>query len=366
MHAHPVLARLPGKILIVALAAPVLAVAVIAAPSLAAEPGAVCSAYHNQDYDQALILAAKILAADPPAPAKVDVFKCQTCTYVALRRRPEAKGSVAEMLQADPTARFSPEYNYPPPVIEIYNVVRDSVMAHGSGPVDARTIAIGDFEDNSVYTGKFKGYDFSLFKNALVHTLTADLAEATDLKIVDRQRTQKILEEIQLSQSSFTDPKQAVAAGKLLGAQTFVFGQYMILSAKKVRIDARVVRTSTGEVLLTRQVTGEFGGDPERFLALERELVEGLAEGIDQVLSANGQAPSTSRAVQDRFAAMGKTISKREGYVEAKFLAAEALELEDKGNYAAATRKWEEVRRMDPANDVASARLSALSSLAMN
>jgi TolB-like protein len=365
MNAHPVLARVLRRSLIVVLTGAAVAAA-IPVDSFAAEPATVCSAYHDQEYDQALALAAKILAGDPSASAKVDVYKCQTCTFVALRRPSEAKGSVAGMLQTDATARFSPEYNYPPPVIEIYNVVRDSVMAGGSGPVDARTIAIGDFEDNSVFTGKFKDFDFSLFKNALVHTVTADLAEATDLKIVDRQRTGKILEEIQLSQSSFADPQQAVAAGKLLGAQTFIFGQYMILSAKKVRIDARVVRTSTGEVLLTKQVTGEFAGDPEKFLALERELVGALAEGIDQVLSANGQAPSISKGVQGRFASMAKGISKREGYVEAKFLTAEALELEDKGNYAAATAKWQEVQQRDPANEVAAARLSALNSLAMN
>jgi len=345
----------------------VLAAVVLAPPPASSDDaGSVCGAYHDQDYDQALALATKTLASNPPAPQKVDVYKCQACTYVALRRQPEAKGSVASMLQTDPTARFSPEYNYPPPVIALYNVVRDSVMTGGEGPMDAKTVAIGDFEDNSVYTGKFKNYDFSLFKNALVHTVTADLAEATDLKIVDRQRTQKILDEIQLSQSSFADPQQAVKAGKLLGAQTFIFGQYMVLSAKKVRIDARVVRTATGEVLLTKEVTGEFSGDPEKFLDLERSLVEALATGIDQVLSQNGDTPDAEKGVAGRFASMQKTIEKREGYVEGKFLTAEALELEDQGKYSDAIKKWRQVKKVDPANDVAEARLNALTGYAMN
>lgn len=349
-------------------AAAVLLAAVFAAPPgpARADSNAVCTAYHDQNYDQALALAAKALAADPSAPDKIDVYKCQTCTYVALMKQTDAKGSVAGMLQTDPTARFSPEYNYPPPVIDIYNVVRDSVLGGGGGPIDAKTVAIGDFEDNSVYTGKFKNYDFSLFKDALIHTVTADLAEATDLKIVDRQRTQKILDEIQLSQSSFADPEQAVKAGKLLGAQTFIFGQYMVLSAKKVRIDARVVRTSTGEVLLTKQVTGEFSGDPEKFLEIERSLVEALAQGIDQVLSQNGDDPNAAEGVANRFASLEKGIGKRNGYVEAKFLTAQALELEDQGKYSEAVKKWQAVKKMDPANDVADARLNALTGFAMN
>ncbi len=345
------------------LAAGLAAAAAAPPPATASGP---CEAYSNQDYEQALTLARKALQAEAPAPEKVDVYKCQTCTYVALRQLPEAKGSVASMLEVDPTARFSPEYNYPPPVIDIYNVVRDSVLAGGSGPIDVHTVAIGDFEDNSVYTGKFKDYDFSLFKDALIHTVTADLAEATDLKIVDRQRTQKILDEIQLSQSAFADPEQAVKAGKLLGAQTFIFGQYMILSAKKVRIDARVVQTSTGEVLLTKQVTGEFAGDPEKFLDLEKDLVTSLAGGIDEVLASGGAAPTARKAVQSRFASMEKGIGSREGYVEAKFLTAEALELEDQGNYDAAKSKWQQVKKMDPANPVAETRLAALNTLALN
>ncbi|NNF06740.1 MAG: hypothetical protein HKN21_08265, partial [Candidatus Eisenbacteria bacterium] len=202
--------------------------AAIPADSLEDLSNSACEAYRNQEYEQALDHAAQLLGSDEALATKVGVFKCVTCTHVAMRQTRRAKDSIAGMLELDGSARFSPDYSYPPPVIDLYHLVRDSVFADGNdAPMDINTIAIGDFEDNSIFQGKYKDYDYSLFARALVHTVGADLAEATDLKIVDRQRIKNILNELEISRSGFADPKQAVQAGRLLGAQTFIFGQYM-------------------------------------------------------------------------------------------------------------------------------------------
>jgi TolB-like protein len=321
----------------------------------------VCDAYWAQQYDAALRIAAQILAASEAAtPEKIETYKCQACTYVAKRQIDPARATIAEMLVADPAARFSPPYTYPPPVIELYNAVRDSLH---SGTTDIQTIAVGDFEDNSPYKGKFKDYDFSLFRLALVQTVIADLAEATPLKIVDRQRTDQLVKEIQLGQSGFSNPEQSVRAGQMLGAQTFVFGQYMVLSKDKVRIDARVVHTATGQVILTRQVTGDFSGDPEKFLALEQELVRALASGIGEILAAGGQKIELDQMTDNYFKGKRASIKGRENYVESKFKTAEALELEDKGDYKHAKTVWKQVLEMDPQNEVAGQRLRALSAM---
>jgi TolB-like protein len=336
--------------------------------SLGEIANATCDAYREQSYEQAIALSNKVLASPAAdAPTKVDVYKCQACAYVAMRQPPKAKGSIAGMLTTDRTACFSPDYSYPPPVIDLYHTVRDSLFATGGGaggaPADIRTVAVGDFEDNSIYTGKYRGYDFSLFRTALVHTVTADLAQATNLKIVDRQRTGQLLEEIKLGQSGFSDPTQAARAGQFLGAQTFIFGQYMVLSPKEVRIDARVVHTATGEVILTRQVTGDFGGDPKAFLDLERQLVESLAEGIEKIVAAGGASVPLRKMTDDYFARKAQAIGGRKAYLEGKFLAAEALEQEDTGDYAAAKKTWEKVLEVDPKNEVAAVRIQVLEAM---
>lgn len=331
--------------------------------SLGSLSASACDAYREQEYEKALSLSSKVIASqEADVPTKVETYKCQACTYVALRQPPKAKGSIGGMLGIDETARFSPEYSYPPPVITLYNTVRDSVLA-GRGTADIRTIAVGDFEDNSVFKGTYKSYDFSLFKNALVHTVTADLAEATKMKIVDRQRTGQLLEELKLGQSGFADANQAVKAGQFLGAQSFIFGQYMILGPKKVRIDARVVHTATGEVVLTREITGDYSGDPEKFLALEKQLVMSLVEGIESIASRGGAAAPMRQDAEAYFEKKGASIRARKDYVEGKFLAAEALEREDEGNYEEAQKLWKKVLDVDPQNEVAMVRVQVLTAM---
>ena len=108
--------------------------------------GSVCQAYWEQRYDQALELAKEIVnQPDLPLDDKLSAYRCEACTHVARRQIDPAKESIADMLQLDATARFSPDTDYPPPVLELYHAVRDSLFP---GTMDVRTIAIGDFEDN--------------------------------------------------------------------------------------------------------------------------------------------------------------------------------------------------------------------------
>jgi hypothetical protein len=116
-------------------------------------------------------------------------------------------------------------------------------------------------------------------------------------------------------------------------------------------------------VILTRQVTGEFSGDPEKFLALERDLVNALASGIGQILADGGDKIELDQMTGNYFEAKRASIKGREKYVESKFKTAEALELEDKGDYKAAKTAWKQVLEMDPGNEVAGQRLRALNTM---
>ena len=322
--------------------------------------GTVCDAYWGAQYSRALELAKAIIASDADTEDKLSAYQCKACTHIATKQYDPAKETIAGMLSFDPTSRFSPDTTFPPAVIDLYNAVRDSLFP---GVTDINTVAVGDFEDNSVYQGKFGDYDFSLFQRALIHTINADLSEATDLKLVDRQRIAQITDELKLNQSGFVNPAQAVKAGELFGAQSFIFGQYMILSKNKVRIDARVVHTATGEIVLTKQVTGDFSGDPEKFLALEKELVIALAEGIDQIRKGAGEESDLRDKAKSYFDEKDEGMGKRTGYVESKFLEAEALGLEDKGKFAEAQEVWKQILTVDPKNTVAPVRIRVLDTL---
>lgn len=314
-------------------------------------------AFWNVEYASSETLARQVL--EQPGARKehlVEAHKCLACVQVMRRERQEALATLIAMFRLDPGARYSPDANYPPPVIRTYHEVRDSLFA---GTMDVATIAVGDFENNSVYTGKFGDYDFGALAKALPHVVTLDLAGATGLKVVDRQRIAEVLKELALSESGMADPKSAVAAGRLLGAHAYVFGQYMLLSADRVRIDARVVRTATGEVLTAREVTARFDGKPETFLELERKLVTELMAVLDLELG-KGVSREHEALAADWFAKKKKLLEGRAGYVEGVFLTSDALAAEEAGDWAAAIERWKKVALADPGNETARVRIRVL------
>jgi TolB-like protein len=342
----------------------VLVVPARAADRIAAAPDAVdarlarsLEAFWNVEYGTAEELARSVLAAPAVDKAQmVEAHKCLACVYVMQKERRQALASLVSMFQLDPAARYSPDANYPPPVIRTYHEVRDSLFA---GTMDVATIAIGDFENNSVYTGKFKDYDFGALARALPHLVGLDLAEVTSLKLVDRQRIAEVLKELAISESGMADPKNAVKAGQLLGAHAYVFGQYMLLSADQVRIDARVVRTATGEVLTARQVTAKFDGKPETFLALEKQLVTELMRTLDVELGRVDEKSADQMAAA-WFARRKATVGGRPGYVDGIFLTADALAAEEAGDWPGAIEKWKAVSAADPGSETARIRIKVL------
>ncbi len=98
--------------------------------------------------------------------------------------------------------------------------------------------------------------------------ITGGLARMAEVKVVERREIQKILDEIGLGMTGAIDDTTAVKAGKLLGANRLVLGSFLKFK-EKVRLNVRVVRTETGEILSTARVTGAF----DDIFELEEELV---------------------------------------------------------------------------------------------
>jgi len=335
------------------------------APAASSDAQAVCSAYNDAKYEEALRIAQTVVNSQKAdKSSKVEAYKCQACTYVETRKLSPARGSIERMLQLDPTARFSPDLAYPGKVLELYHVVWDSLFP---GTMDINTIAVGDFEDNSPYTPKSDEYDYSVFSRAFVHSMIADLGRVTDLKIVDRQRVKQLVDEIDFNNASgFVNPEQAVKAGQFLGAQSFIYGHYQILSDDEALIGVRVVHTATGEVIFTKEVMGEFSGSPKKLLELEKQLVLAVAEGIDEVRNSSdgGQdARKIAPQVEENFKAEEATIDDRDGYTKGVFLAGEASRFEDEGDFKKAYETWQKVVEADPANKDAALRIRALKTM---
>ncbi len=104
------------------------------------------------------------------------------------------------------------------------------------------------------------------------------LAAGIENALVERQRLKALMDEIGLSMTGAVDERTALRVGKLLGANHLILGSFMKFR-NQVRVNARVVRTETGEITGTAKVTGNF----EKIFELEERLVgEILSAGLER------------------------------------------------------------------------------------
>jgi TolB-like protein len=110
--------------------------------------------------------------------------------------------------------------------------------------------------------------------------MMTDLSHVAGVQLVERDRLQDVLAELQLQQSHHVDPATAQRVGRIAGAEYIVTGALSALQPR-MRIDTRVVRVETGEIVKTASVTG----NEDRFFELQDRLANELIDGLEIALS---------------------------------------------------------------------------------
>lgn len=211
----------------------------------------------------------------------------------------------------------------------------------GAPPPAPPTVAVMYFD----YQGKDE--EMALLRKGLAQMLISDLPAGDAYTLVERDRLQDVLEELQLGKSVKVDPATAQKVGKLLGARYLVLGGYFDLMGT-LRVDARVVRVETGEVVRSVGVHGK----PDDFLELEQRLSRELAAILDsQLTTAAGDAKTPRRAAPKPPARLKAKTALRY---------AKALDKKDKGDKAGAKAEMKEVLKEQPDFALAQLDLNAL------
>ncbi len=139
-----------------------------------------------------------------------------------------------------------------------------------------KTLAILPFENNSVTDAD----RFAPLSKGLPAMIITDLNKnGSGLKLVEREKIQALLKEIAFGQTGAVDETQAVKVGKILGAQAIALGSFMVLG-KKIRMDVRLIKVETSELVLAEAITGES----EDFMRLEQNLAAKIADSMKAVL----------------------------------------------------------------------------------
>lgn len=144
-----------------------------------------------------------------------------------------------------------------------------------------KTIAVLYFENNSVVDKE----KLDPLKKGLADMMITEMSKIKGMKVVERQRIQSIIEELNLNETDMVDRGTTQKMGKLLGAQVMLFGGFSNLFNDKLRIDIRIVRTETGETLKAEEETGEL----DEFLTMLQSLVKKIAQDLEVKLTSDDE-----------------------------------------------------------------------------
>ena len=103
---------------------------------------------------------------------------------------------------------------------------------------DTKTVAISYFDNTSGTE------EYNPLSKGLADMLITDLSNVKSIQIVEREKLENLLKEIELGDSKFIDPNTAQKLGKGLGAGYMLTGSFLIMD-ETMRIDARLVDVGT-------------------------------------------------------------------------------------------------------------------------
>jgi len=158
---------------------------------------------------------------------------------------------------------------------EITNA-KNSLVCPTDDPKEIKTIAIMEFDNFSV--GEYQE-QLGFLSKGLADFFEHDFGKISSLKVVERDKIDFVLKELELAESGKVDEATAARVGKILGAQLMVFGSITQLDGKQARMIVRVVNVETSEIIASMDKEGK----PD-YVKMEKELVSEIAEQLDIIL----------------------------------------------------------------------------------
>ncbi len=189
-----------------------------------------------------------------------------------------------------------------------------------------KTVAVLYFDN---HTGRS---DYDPIGKGIATMMITDLSSVPEIQMVERDRLQDLVKEMDNQGTKYFDSTTAVKVGKIAGAQYVVVGALAALQPN-IRIDTRVVNVETGAIVKTAQVTGQ----EDQFFELQQKLSQKLIDGLALALSPEEQQALKEKQEQNRINELSTILN-----------FSQALWYQDRGDYVNAVLKMEPVVRAAP------------------
>ena len=312
-----------------------LALEVPAAPRVLNDPtlDAAIQRYDEGRYEAAIdALSAIAQDTSMEIPVRREALQYLGRAHLARNEMEGVRQALHDLLELEP-----PLIELNPPLMRLYYEVRKDYQ--GSYEVERaspalQTLAIMDFSNASLDERE----RFAPLQLSLPDLLRFQVDGTTDLKVVERERIQWILDELELQRDSdIVDQATAVQTGAILGVNAVLFGSYMVFDGQ-MTLSSRLVSVETSEILLTAQVQGPANALSSLIVDLSTRLSEALNASLREDAEADAQPQS----------------------LDAMLAYSEGLAALERGNYPLAHDKFEEATMLDPDYQRAQMRVSSL------
>jgi TolB-like protein len=211
-------------------------------------------------------------------------------------------------------------------------------LCHAEEPA---RLAVLDFEvqsDNPSY--RYLGKGFAEF-------VSVNLLKIKDLQLVEREKRNQLLEEMEFSLSDLTDPSSQAEVGKILSATHLVMGNIYDF-AGKLSVAYQLVATDTGQILLKNTVEGPVSRYNAMTSGIAREITRYLAAARPAATEGVAKAPKPK---PEKPKPEKPTAAEKETQAEEVLLAfSTAVDAYDKKDVEGAKKQLKEARKLDPGN----------------
>lgn len=249
-------------------------------PTIADQLATAGDLYSQAEFEQAIEAGNNLLARnDLNTKDSVAIYSVLSmCNYALGQEYVNTSYNYLEkIVDIDPCAIHLPHDFWPQQLRDRwFKVLKANSMLTCPQDKDVKTIAIMEFDNYSMQ--KYQE-ELGYITKGLADFFASDFAKVSSIKVVERDKINAILSEIELQESGKVDQATAVKVGQILGAKIMVFGSLTQLDDKNMRMVVRAVNVETSEIIATVDKEGK----PDYF-KVEKEMVEELAKKLDITL----------------------------------------------------------------------------------
>ena len=185
----------------------------------------------------------------------------------------------------------------------------------------------------AVFPFRYRGANEELrpLERGLSHIFVTDLSKVARLRLLERERVQALLDEMQLADSGRVQPATGARSGRILRAASVVQGtlQDQPGNGSPLRLDANVVNATNATITATGAATDRL----QQLFEVEKQVVFQLLERMGITLSAAERRAISERPTAD---------------LQAFLAFSRGLEAEDRGDFQAAADQFNAAVARDP------------------